>query len=207
MSFAVGFRDELHKTAVMAGGMAVRRGDQRQLVNAALRQGGLVRGLKALAYRVGGADAVRQLRKIVHEEFAGNIGGTLEPARRGRPARLWVAQETISRPAQERMRRDVGIGLRGVVAHEAFHAATPVLGKSEILAHAYGGWHDRRRASTAQRLGRGFQQIGHLARSRPSRFAIEAALAAGVGYGAYRAAKALRKRLRKDDTSAQERST
>ncbi len=37
-------------------------------------------------------------------------------------------------------------GLRGTIAHEAFHARNPVLGNSEALARLYGGWNQAKGA-------------------------------------------------------------
>ena len=40
---------------------------------------------------------------------------------------------------------------RNILAHEAFHAKHPILGRSEVLAHAYGGWRAPRHGSLLTR--------------------------------------------------------
>ncbi len=117
----------------------------------------------------------------------------------------------VANPAQDRSIALVHADWRGpniprefrrlVIAHEAFHAKTPILGKSEILAHLYGGWkagkgtervwaRNFENSDGSQAMGTGaLNQLGHLISTRPKRFAREiglVALPALAGYTAYR---------------------
>lgn len=78
-------------------------------------------------------------------------------------------------------RADLGKDLRGVIHHEAFHAKVPVLGRSEILAHFYGGLKSKKGKLS---LSEGLKEIGHLGDTRPHRLMFEA-LPASAGLGAY----------------------
>jgi hypothetical protein len=79
-----------------------------------------------------------------------------------------------------------GLKLRGVIAHEAFHAKNPVLGRFELFAHAYGGYKNRRPgAPMTDRLVDATKQLGHAAQTRPGRVGLEAAVLATPPAAAY----------------------
>lgn len=89
------------------------------------------------------------------------------------------------------LKEKLGVNRRGILAHEAFHANRPVLGRSEILAHAYGGAKDKK-VRGIKDVGRASKraagQVAHLLKSRPGRFGFElgvlgaAATAGKMGY-------------------------
>lgn len=136
------------------------------------------------------SELVRSSRK---RNADGNIAGTIAPN---------VQQKRNIMMLSRSLRDEAPIERRVTLAHEAFHARTPVLGHSELAAHAYGGWKANK---GAKRLwssdGTGaLNQLGHVIKGRPGRVALEAAVVGGLGYGAYRLAKRLRGR-KKEETS------
>jgi len=76
--------------------------------------------------------------------------------------------------------------LRDIVHHEKFHNI-PIIGKYEIGAHFYGGLRSKKGKMSFKK---GLSRIGHLAKTRPSRLAIEVG---GIAAGALGVKKALKK--------------
>lgn len=97
------------------------------------------------------------------------VGGVA--ARSGKNARVYVARKIPP-----------GFSRREVVRHELFHAKVPILWKSEVLAHLYGGLRSKRRGVSPMGA---LRSLKTLAVSRPDRLAAEVGLAYG-GYAAVR---------------------
>lgn len=206
--FGAAFRDEMVKLALKYTskdykGNSFTYASQEEIHRGLLRQpAGRVRvGMASSSARPA---VVRQL--IEQTKHPSGVAGTIAPnAHQGRNIMM-----------MHRGLRDYPKALRRmVIAHEAFHGRTPVLGRSEILAHAYGGWKSnkglKRLWNTDMTVGGhgtgALNQIGMLAKLRPSRFAQEALLvgtAGALGLGAYHGIKAIReaRQAKKDEEKA-----
>lgn len=127
----------------------------------------------------------RDLTKQVKNNSFGSIGGTIFPAKKpnGKTEQsIGISRDLFNGAKQSKDgRKYVNISNRNILAHEAFHANTPILGKSEILAHLYGGFRSRNWKEDGPH-----KMFAHLAKGRPVRFGIEAGIglgtAAGLGY-------------------------
>lgn len=154
-----------------------RRVLQRRMAKVTMRSGpvqGIVSAIKK-THDVAGQPITRGK---IHDLIAAKIlkgpliGGTVAQGRKGK--KIYINRNVR------------GIGLREIVHHEGFHNI-PVVGQSEMLAHFTGGLRSEKgRLSPLY----GISSIGHLARTRPGRFGIEAAaLASPVAAGAVVARK------------------
>ena len=57
---------------------------------------------------------------------------------------------------------------RSTMAHEAFHARTPIIGKSEVFASMYGGWKGSKRGTPiVERIRRGVENVRGYQKARP----------------------------------------
>jgi len=84
------------------------------------------------------------------------------------------------------------MGRRNVIAHEFFHANNPILGRSEILAHIYGG------IKSKDKIFGNFGPVNmlrHLAKGRPGRFATELGVLGSLGLGTYLGIKAIKDKI------------
>lgn len=170
------------------GGSSFSYANKQEMVAGSLRQ----RPIRAILGMVS-KEHRRAAVKELHKQMRGMASGTVayNPTQKrsiNLVERGWFKQ-------QPRSKR------RMVLAHEAFHARTPVLGRSEIAAHLYGGWKANKggkRVWSGDGTG-ALNELGHLARTRPDRLGIELALLAGAGYAGYRGYKALREKLRNKD--------
>jgi len=175
-----------------ASDFVVRRGSTKDLAKAGLSQNAVRRQIGKLFRTPSGAIDRGALRRVLTQRInEGFIVGTHQPAsfRTGGKKILWLHKNLTAAGIG-------GITRRGIVAHEAFHSRTPILGRSEILAHAYGGWHSRRGAGIGERLKDVGGQISHAFKTRPDRVEKELAIAGGTALGAYLAYRVLRSKLK-----------
>lgn len=131
--------------------------------------------------------------KELHRQYRGMAAGTVTYNPKQKRSINLVDRDWFKGNSREKRRM--------VLAHEAFHSRTPVLGHSEIAAHLYGGWKANKglkRVWSGDGTG-AINELGHLATTRPDRLGIELALLAGAGYAGYRGYKALRNKLRGSD--------
>jgi hypothetical protein len=205
--FGAAFCDELTKLALKYTskdykGNSFTYATDKELRQAVQRQGP-IRGIVGLAPKEQRPWQIRQLNNRL-KYLDGRFGGTITPNKHQGRNIMLLNRNLRDRPKTIR---------RMVLAHEAFHGKTPVLGHSEILAHAYGGWKANKGLkklwNTDTKSG-GFgtgalNQVGLLAKVRPSRMLGELAIAGGLGYGAYRGGKAIYNALKskKDDEKAE----
>jgi hypothetical protein len=80
---------------------------------------------------------------------------------------------------------------RNVLAHELFHAKTPIFGSSEIMAHMYGFGKELKGASKLKRALHSFKGFGHLVKTRPGRAISELAIPYLGALAVYRGTKKL----------------
>lgn len=179
------FWDGFDKTASLSvrhlagGAVRILKGSKAQKVirQAAVRQGPVdfVTGLLAKGQKISKGKA----RDLVGEELKKMpLGGTISSGRKGSVTYLDTDVMKKHKMPQS---------LRNIVHHEEFHRKVPIVGKSEILAHMYGGLHDKKVKSVADALHnakRSVKDLGHLAKTRPGRLAMEAGAIGGAGYGA-----------------------
>lgn len=170
------------------GGFSFSYATDKEMMAGTLRQPG-VRKIIGLMPKAVRPELIRQL----HAQNRGTAAGTItyNPTQK----------RNINLVNRDWFKGNSRAKRRMVLAHEAFHSRTPVLGHSELAAHMYGGW---KANQGLKRLWSGdgtgaINQIGHLAKTRPDRFGVELALLAGAGYAGYRGYRALRKKLSKTD--------
>ena len=157
--------------------------EDRAILRLAMQQRS-IKGLGNLADKLMGPGAKKRLREQLYSDWGGQVMGTFAPGKKGK--RLYVSRDVFRPGAKDQL----GLSPRGVVNHEAFHAFAPAgLGKSEILAHAYGGL---KNTKGKHDYGKAMQQVGHAFKNRPLRASLEAGLAGGTGLGAYKGGKALK---------------
>jgi len=119
------------------------------------------------------------------------LGGTIAPGRKG--TKSYIARGMASGDRSGRP------GLREVLHHEGFHAKVPILGSSEILAHAYGGLKSKKgRLDPAQSVN----ALKHLWATRPGRATFEAGVGAGVVGGGAALASHVKKRTDKKEVDS-----
>ena len=95
--------------------------------------------------------------------------GTVAPKRGGKGLHAYISDRVFKAPGS--------LSPRGIVHHELFHARVPVLGRSEVAAHFYGGLRHRKGVLD---VGKGMDQIGHLVQGRPVRALLELGPLAGA---------------------------
>ena len=180
------------RTKLAASDFIVRRGSTKDLAKAGLTQNPVRRQIGRLLRTPSGAIDRGTLRAVINQRInEGTTAGTHQPAsfRTGGKKILWIHKDLKSAGVG-------GITRRGIVAHEAFHSRTPILGRSELLAHAYGGWHSRRGAGIGERLKDAGGQIAHAFKTRPETVRKELAIAGGTALGGYLAYRMLRSKLK-----------
>jgi hypothetical protein len=166
--------------------------DQKQMGQAVLRQ----KPIKAILSKVPKNER-RQVIENVSQVFE-NAGGTYWDVP-GKGKSVGISKQIIENP--EKFRKLMGIGTRGILAHEGFHANRPVLGKSELLAHAYGGFKDKKNKGfkdVMKGVGRATQQIGHAVKTRPFRVGMELATVAGLSAAVNEGVKAVKGKIKDD---------
>lgn len=90
--------------------------------------------------------------------------------------------------------------LHNVIHHETFHSKVPVIGSSEILAHAYGGLRSHPGTLTPSQS---VKDLGTLLKVRPGRAALEV----GAGIGAYKGGKKLYKKYQEHEARNEKRAS
>jgi len=146
--------------------------NDRDLVRYAVRQP-MVRNLLATVPSPGRRQIVKGLRR----DMQGHIGGTVYPTSQGDVS--VINKNYYQKKKDGKIPRDE---IRKTIAHEAFHQNVPILGNSEILAHAYGGLRSAEPFSTKHNSIIG--QLGHAINTRPGRVAGEVAIGgAGLAVG------------------------
>lgn len=162
--------------------LALRQEQVRPLVKVSAAASG--KSLGAARDQVGG-----QLKSQMRSK-GGSIGGTIAKGKKG--SKSYISRNLAKKDSRFKKK---GINLRNVVHHEGFHTI-PGVGHSEIAAHFTGGlrgtkgkvtWakgaDGRTRAvKRATKLSplQGLKDVGHLAVTRPGRFAGEVAIGAGA---------------------------
>lgn len=170
------------------GGSSFSYANKQEMVAGSLRQ----RPIRAILGMVP-KEQRRAAVKELHKQMRGMAAGTI--------AYNPTQKRSINLVDRDWFKGNSRAKRRMVLAHEAFHSRTPVLGTSEIAAHMYGGWKANKgvkRVWSGDGTG-AINQLGHLAQTRPERLGIELALLAGAGYAGYRGYKALRAKLRDKD--------
>jgi len=171
MNFQQAFFDELEKVAVKAGGVSFRPFNTdkprifRQLrptLTEAVQRTPVVRAARQLTkvfnHTKNRAEAQKDINTAVTHagrkltDAAGKsiksrpdvfIGGLAIPGRRVAAINMANRHGVVS---------DESVKRRATIAHEAFHARNPILGRSETLAHAYGGWRKTKGASLGTKV-------------------------------------------------------
>jgi hypothetical protein len=125
------------------------------------------------------------------EHKGGSITGTAIAGRFGK-SRVFINRESfhqkrLMKSIMEDVDKSLGIqfvksgtgpkNMREIIHHETFHTL-PVLGRSEILAHFYGGLRNKKRVLDPIE---GVKQIKHFVGHSPKRAAIEAGVMGGSG--------------------------
>ncbi len=171
------------------------------IFKAMLRQGGakkLLGTVKLMTKGVPGGfhGAVKEFKSILSKRFKGDdpsnlvFSGTLKGGKAKFNPTSFGEEKTIGGTIfQTPKGTSIGINKdiwgdlskterRKFLAHEAFHANAPVLGKSEIFAHAYGGLKSKK-GKTSYKAA--FKEIKHLKKSRPERLYLELGGIGAVG--------------------------
>lgn len=160
------------------------------IFKALLRQSGVKKLLGTAKLMTKGAPGgfhagVKELKSVLSKRFKGEdrtIAGTIFKTPKGTSIGI---------------NKDIWKGLskterRKYLAHEAFHADTPVLGRSEILAHAYGGLKSKKGKINYKAA---IDEVKHLKKSRPDRLYLELG---GIGAAGTATTVGVRK-LKKDE--------
>ena len=190
---------------LLKGGTSERK--QRMLVSAALRQKGMMQGiLNLLGKQLGSKGKAREhVKDQLLRQMSGagtRIGGTIAQGRKG--SRSYIDLDMLKEQAKRG-----GPSIRNVVHHEEFHRKVPVLGRSEILAHLYGGFNQTKN-KRYKNFGHAARDLKTLVKVRPGRFGAEVAAFGGAGYGAKKGLDKLRgdkKGRGKDKKPRQRRSS
>jgi len=162
----------------------------------AVRQQHPIKAVRGAVRKLRGKEGLKafdeSLRGVADTQTLGALGGTIAPGRKG-------TKSYISRGVASGDRSGMP-GLREVLHHEGFHAKVPILGSSEILAHAYGGLKSKKgRLDPAQ----GVNALKHLWATRPGRAIFEAGVGAGVvGGGGAALASHVKKRTDKKEVGS-----
>jgi hypothetical protein len=166
---------------------------EEQIFNAVLRQKGVKKLLGAVKYMTkdipGGFHTVtKELKKRIKGKFKGDdpanliFSGTMKsgkikinPTNFGEERTIGGTVFKTPKGTSIGINKDIWSDLskserRKFLAHEAFHANVPVLGKSEILAHAYGGLKSKKGKISYKSA---INEIKHLKKSRPERLYLE----------------------------------
>jgi hypothetical protein len=144
------FMDHLEKQAgITSGGIRFTRNLDRYADNVArsiFKRNNPTQAVNDIADRLSDEDAVRHLssrfynRLLTELRGAPDIAGMASPGSRA----AWINSRTLrDMPVMDR---------RSMIAEEAFHAKNPWLGRSESLAHLYGGWKGPRAQDYSSKL-------------------------------------------------------
>lgn len=141
----------------------------------------IIHALTRAAAKHGHPGVADDMGKKLYETGYGTALGTIYKNNAGKKVSL----------VDEGLRKEPKAFRRMVIAHEAFHAKTPIIGRSETLAHLYGGFRSGAKPTSENGV---FGQYGHLWKTRPLLAAAEHAVAGGAAYGTVKGLNKLRKK-------------
>jgi len=161
-----------------------RYGSEKDVARAAMRQG-WARRIIGLIPKHGG-QRTAFIKELERELSKGKrkAAGTIYKTKKGKKVMI-----------DRSVRKDGPYVKRNILAHEAFHAKVPLLGKSELLAHFYGGFKGKK-GPISDKIREGLYVAGEAAKVLPGRVAGE--IGAGA-VGTYGAKKLIDKLTKKKD--------